>query len=111
MAKGTVCCRRLREGPEESDSDGEWDQASEVGDEELAPLLAGREGEIREVTAASGEGQAVREIQERAAACWEPGWLAVNCLEGKWVAVLTPTGIRHFGMRASSNFLHTDMSR
>ncbi len=79
-----------------------------MGDEELAPLLAGRESKIREVTAASGEGQAVREIQERAVACWEPGWLAVNCLEGKWVAVLTPTGIRHFGMQASSNFLQVE---
>jgi hypothetical protein len=106
-----VSRRRLGEDPEESDGGGERDQASEAGDKETALFLASREGEIRDVTAASEEGQAVREIQERAAASWEPGWLAVNCLEGKWVAMLTPTGIRHFGMRASSKFLQTYMSR
>jgi hypothetical protein len=78
----------------------------------MALLLASREGKIRDVTAASGEGQAVREIKEES--CSQPGTRSdrqVNCFEGKWAAVLIPTGIRRFGMWASSKFLHSDVSR
>jgi hypothetical protein len=51
-----VSHRRLGEDPEESDGGGERDQASEAGDKETALLLASREGEIGDLTLASGEG-------------------------------------------------------
>jgi len=56
LAKGAVNRRRLGEDPEESDGSGERDQAMEAGDKETAPLLASREGEIGDLTLASGEG-------------------------------------------------------
>ncbi len=93
-----MSCRRPREDPEESDGRGKRDQASEAGDKETALLLARREGEIRDVTAASGEGQGVKEIQQES--CSQPGTRSgqANCFEGKWAAVLTPLGIRRFGV-------------